>query len=167
MTEQIIQQKGNEDLLYPAEDAQQILQIAIAQQTETGELSRQQLLEIAEELGISAQTLLAAEQEWQIRKSELKDQKLFDQHRRQRLQHRLVRYGIVSVFFLGLRLILGGWFTPVLYVVLGSWALTLAWDAWRIYTDNEFSYRQEFERWRRQKQVKRAVNRFFNWLAGA
>ena len=41
---------SNMDKLYAMEDAQRILQIAIAQETESGELSQQQLLEIAEEL---------------------------------------------------------------------------------------------------------------------
>ena len=43
--------------LYASEDAQQILQIAIAKETEAGELTRAQLAEIASELNIAPETL--------------------------------------------------------------------------------------------------------------
>lgn len=157
---------GDDALLYPAEDAQQILQIAIARDTESGELSRAQLLEIAEELGISAATLRLAEQEWQVRKFELADQKLFDQQRQQRFQHGLARFGIFGAFALGLNGLAGGWLIWPIYLIFGPWGVKLVWDAWRLYQKNEYTYSQDFERWRRKKQVKRAVNRFFNWLAG-
>ncbi|MBD0334184.1 MAG: 2TM domain-containing protein [Cyanobacteria bacterium Co-bin13] len=157
---------GDDALLYPAEDAQQILQIAIARETESGELSRSQLLEIAADLGIASETLLAAEQEWQVRKFELADQKLFDQQRRQRFQHGLSQFVIFGGFSLGLNFLIGGWLIWPIYLIFGPWALKLAWDAWRIYQHNDYTYSQEFERWRRKKQVKRAVNRFFSWLSG-
>jgi fatty acid desaturase len=157
---------ADDDLLYPAEDAQQILQLAISRQVESGELSRTQLLEIAEELGIAATTLTAAEQEWQLRKFELAEQRQFDQHRRQRFQHRLARFVIFGGFSLGLNFLVGGWLTWPIYLLFGPWGLKLAWDAWRIYQPNEYSYAQEFEQWRRRKQVKRAVGRFFSWISG-
>ncbi|HEY9877134.1 MAG TPA: 2TM domain-containing protein [Leptolyngbyaceae cyanobacterium] len=164
MTERYL---GDDALLYPAEDAQQILQIAIARQTESGELSRGQLLEIAEELGIASETLLAAEQEWQLRKFELADQKLFDQQRRQRFQHGLARFGILGGLSLGFSALAAPWLSWPIYIIFGPWGMKLAWDAWRVYTPNEYSYSQEFERWRRKKQMKRAVNRFFSWISGS
>lgn len=164
MTERYV---GDDALLYPAEDAQQILQIAIARQTESGELSRGQLLEIAEELGIASETLLAAEQEWQLRKFELADQKLFDQQRRQRFQHGLSRFVILGGLSLGFSTLVAHWLIWPIYFIFGPWGIKLAWDAWRIYQPNEYSYSQEFERWRRRKQMKRAVNRFFSWISGA
>ncbi|MEM9980167.1 MAG: hypothetical protein AAF808_21290, partial [Cyanobacteria bacterium P01_D01_bin.2] len=72
--------------LYPMEDAQRILQLAIAQESESGQLSHQQLLEIADELNISPATLQTAEQEWHIIKRKAKDHQLFQQQRRQRLK---------------------------------------------------------------------------------
>ena len=50
--------------LYASEEAQQILQIAIAKETEGGELTRTQLMEIAAELNIAPETLMSAEREW-------------------------------------------------------------------------------------------------------
>jgi len=146
------------DVLYPAEDAQQILNIAIARQTEAGELSRIQLLEIAEELGISAQTLQEAEQEWATKKYEIADQRLFDRQRRERFHHGLAKFGLFGVFLLGFNLFTGGSLTWLIYIVFGPWALKLSWDAWRIYRPNTYAYTQEFQRWRRKKRMERAVN---------
>lgn len=146
------------EFLYPAEDAQQILSLAIARQTESGELSRAQLLEIADELGISADTMAAAEREWDIKKYEIADQKLFDSQRQQRLQNDTAQFLIWGGGVLVFQLVTGGWlWNWLLYITLGPWALQIAWDAWRIYRPNNYSYRKEFEHWRRKQQMKRAV----------
>ena len=149
--------------LYPAEDAQQILSIAIARQTESGELSRTQLLEIAEEVGISADTLTAAEREWDVKKYELADQRLFDSQRRQRFQHGLAQFAIFGGFLLLFLVLTGGvgfwgWLVKfLLYLGVAPWGIKLSWDAWRIYRPNEYAYRREFQSWRRKQQMQRAV----------
>ncbi|MBD1916755.1 MULTISPECIES: 2TM domain-containing protein [Cyanophyceae] len=160
------------EFLYPAEDAQQILSIAIARQTESGELSRAQLLEIADELGISADTIAAAEREWDIKKYELADQRLFDSQRQQRFHHGLSRFAIYGGFLL-LFLVLtggvgfwGGLVKAFLYLTVAPWGLKLSWDAWRIYRPNEYGYRKEFQHWRRKQQMKRVVGGAMRRLLG-
>lgn len=152
--------------LYPAEDAQQILSIAIARQTESGELSRAQLIEIAEELGISAETLIEAEREWDIKKYEIADQRQFDRERRQRFHHGLSRFCFFTGFLFVLLILTGGlggwaWVASIakflLFFPVAPWGLKLAWNAWRIYRPNEYSYTKEFQRWRRKQQMRRAV----------
>lgn len=169
---------NNQDsaFLYPAEDAQQILSIAMARQTESGDLSRAQLLEIAEELGISAETLAEAEREWDIKKYEIADQRQFDRERKQRFQHSLSRF----CFFIGFLLVLiiltgglGGWAWVaviaqfLLFFPASPWGLKLAWSAWRIYRPNEYSYTKEFQRWRRKQQMRRAVGGAVRRLIGS
>ncbi|PSN19082.1 hypothetical protein C7271_09210 [filamentous cyanobacterium CCP5] len=156
----------DEDRLYAAEDAQQILQIAIAQDIESGELSRGQLLEIASELGIAPGTLIQAEKEWQLRKQDMVDQHQFDRFRRERLGRGVMRFAIVALFLVGFKLLIGLW-AWLLYLVLGPWALKLVWDAWNIFYPDESSYAQAFERWRRKQQLKQVANRFVRWLSGA
>ncbi|MBD2110996.1 MULTISPECIES: 2TM domain-containing protein [Cyanophyceae] len=163
---------NNGEFLYLAEDAQQILSIAIARQTESGELSRAQLLEIADELGISADTIAAAEREWDVKKYELADQRLFDSQRRQRFHHGLSQFAIFGGFLLLFLVLTGGvgfWGGLVkflLYLGVAPWGLKLSWDAWRIYRPNEYGYRQEFQRWRRKQQMKRVVGGAMRRLLG-
>jgi hypothetical protein len=146
------------EFLYPAEDAQQILGLAIARQTESGELSRAQLLEIADELGISADTIAEAEREWDVKKYEIADQKVFDSQRKQRLQNDITQFLIWGGGALLFQIVTGGWlWNGLLYLAFGPWILQISWDAWRIYRPNNYSYRKEFERWRRKQQMKRAV----------
>jgi len=145
------------EVLYLAEEAQQILSLAIAREVESGELSRQQLLEIAEELGISAQTLAIAEAEWQLQKQDSSDKQVFDRQRRQRFHHGLARFLVVGGFLIAFDWLMGGSLTWLLYLGLGPWALQLTWRAWCIYRPNEYVYSQDFERWRRRQQMGRAV----------
>ena len=147
--------------LYPSEDAQQILQIAIARQTEAGELSRAQLMEIASELGISEETLLSAEQEWLSLRGVAQDQQTFDEYRRQRFQHHLVRYIVVNLFLLLLNFLTGGGVSWSLYVVLG-WGLGLALHAWSTFQPKGFKYEEEFQKWRRRRQFRESFSSLLN-----
>ena len=159
--------------LYPAEDAQQILSIAMARYQESGELSRAQLLDIAEELGISAETLAEAEQEWAGKKSEITDRQRFDQERKQRFQHGIARFCFFTGFWLMILIMTGGsgfWAfiaKGFLYLLSAPWGLMVAWEGWRIYRPNEYSYTKEFQRWRRKQQMWRAVGGAVRRLTGS
>ncbi|NJL88077.1 MAG: 2TM domain-containing protein [Leptolyngbyaceae cyanobacterium SM1_1_3] len=145
------------NVLYPSEDAQQILQIAIAKETEAGELSRDQLLEIAGELGITQATLVAAEQEWQQRKGELSDQRTFDGYRQQKFQHHLIRYTVVNVFLVALNLLMGGSLSWSLYIAL-AWGLGLSLHAWQTFWPSNFRYEADFQKWRRRRHLHQSFN---------
>ncbi|MFE4106514.1 2TM domain-containing protein [Almyronema epifaneia] len=145
------------NVLYPSEDAQQILQIAIAKETEAGELSRDQLVEIAGELGIAQSTLAAAELEWQQRKGEISEQRTFNHYRQQKFQHHLIRYTVVNVFLILLNLLTSGGLSWSLYVVL-AWGLGLSLHAWQTYWPSNFKYEAEFQKWRRRRHLHQSFN---------
>ncbi|NJM95923.1 MAG: 2TM domain-containing protein [Phormidesmis sp. RL_2_1] len=151
--------------LYASEDAQQILQIAIAKETESGDLTRTQLAEIAAELNIAPETLWSAEREWINLKSESTQQMLFNQQRRQKFQHHLIRYGIFNSFLLLLNLLAGG-YGFALFVAL-AWAIPLVLHGWRAYQSSGFRYQKDFENWQRRQQVKQSMSNFFNRLLKA
>ena len=151
--------------LYASEEAQQILQIAIAKETESGELTRQQLSEIAAELNIAPETLWAAAREWLDLKSESTQQALFNQQRRQKFHHHLIRYSVFNVFLLLLNLLAGGY--GVAAFVALAWGLGLALHGLRAYQSSGYRYQQDFENWRRRQQVKQSVFSFFNRLLNA
>ncbi|MFQ4135778.1 2TM domain-containing protein [Nodosilinea sp. PGN35] len=92
---------------------------------------------------------------------------MFDSQRKQRLQNDVAQFAIWGGGALVFQLVTGGWlWNPLLYIVLGPWALQIAWDAWRIYRPNNYTYRKEFERWRRKQQMKRAVGGAVRRLLG-
>ncbi|NEP19339.1 MAG: 2TM domain-containing protein [Leptolyngbya sp. SIO4C1] len=151
--------------LYAAEDAQRILQLAIAKDTESGELSRAQLVEIASELGIKADTLWAAEREWLTLKDEAQEQQLFQTYREQKFQHHLARYSIVNGFLVLIDLLMGGGLGFSLYVAL-FWGLPLALHAWKTYRSTGYRYQKEFETWRRRRLVQQSVGKLVNRVLG-
>ncbi|WP_008310395.1 2TM domain-containing protein [Leptolyngbya sp. PCC 6406] len=151
--------------LYGAEDAQAILQLAIARETESGEMSRGQLLEIAAELGISSDTLAAAEQEWQVRQVEQAERQVFDQFRQQRFQHHLIRYTVVNGFAMALNYMAADRLSWSLYLAL-IWGLAIALHGWHTFRPTDYRYAEEFEKWRRQQQLKRSFRRAIDWLLG-
>ena len=151
--------------LYASEEAQQILQIAIAKETESGELTRTQLAEIAAELNISPETLWSAEREWIDLKSVSTQQALFNQQRRQKFQHHLIRYSIFNSFLLLLNLLAGGYGFAL--VVALAWGMGLSLHAWRAYQSSGYRYQKDFEQWQRRQQVKRSVSNLFNRFLNA
>jgi hypothetical protein len=150
------------DTLYRSEDAQQILQIAIARQAEAGELSRSQLFEIAAELNIASADIVAAEQEWLTRQGELAERQKFDRARHNRFQSRLVKHLIIASFLLVLYLI--GWKFMV-FPILGL-GISIALSAWKTYCLTEEDYHTAFQQWRQRQQLKQSVTSLVNRCLG-
>ncbi|HEY9809885.1 MAG TPA: 2TM domain-containing protein [Halomicronema sp.] len=153
---------------YSQDDVQQILNLALSRKEEGGEISRSQLLEIAQDLNISLAHLEAAEKEWLSRQGELQEQQVFDIYRRKKLQKNVVKYGIFNCFFVLLNLAGSGELSWSLYIVL-FWGLGLALQGWSIYQRDEEEYQQAFQRWRMKKQlgqsVNSLVNKFQKWIS--
>lgn len=150
------------DKLYAAEDAQRILQLAIAQEADAGELSQQQLLEIAEELHISPAALAAAESEWQLLKNRAEEHRLFHTQRLQRLRSRAVRYGLICSFLIALDLLTGSGlgfsrlsFSPYIVLFCG---LGLSLRAWRTFQTSGERYEKDLARWRRTRHVRQSLD---------
>ncbi len=156
----------DEPAIYQSEDAQAILQIAIARHTDEGELTRSQLLEIAEELGIASATLAEAEQQWALQCKERGELESFNQYRRQRFQSHLIRFAVINVVLFGVNGLAAGKVSWALYIFC-FWGAALSLQAWQTYWPNEQQYRRTFEKWRRQEQIKRSFSRLMDWLLGA
>jgi hypothetical protein len=96
---------------YDREDIQQILNLAIARQAdrENSEFSRDQLIEIATELGIPRESLQAAEREWQERQHIDRRHQEFNLYRHQQFQHKSGKYLIISGFSAPLTFSVAAW----------------------------------------------------------
>jgi hypothetical protein len=150
------------EILYRSEDAQQILNIAIARQAEAGELTRTQLLEVAAELNIDPADILAAEQEWASRQGELAQRQAFDRLRQGQFQSRLIKSGIMGGFFYALGVYVGSFFFfPIWGIGFG-----VALAAWKTYGLGEDAYNAAFLRWRQRQQLKRSVTGLLNRVLG-
>jgi hypothetical protein len=145
--------------VYQQEQVQQILALAMARREERGDMTREQLLEIAAELGISSNDLQSAELEWQINQGNLQEKALFNLERRGKLQRSFGRYSIVN-FFLMLLNFVGShtlsWSLPIL-LFWGLFMALKAWDTWQTEGEN---YEKALQRWRLKKQLGQSLT---NW----
>ncbi|HEY9673999.1 MAG TPA: 2TM domain-containing protein [Waterburya sp.] len=152
---------------YQQEDIQHILNIAIARQPDGGELSREQLVEIAAELGISTDSLIQAEQEWLLQKQERQKHREFNLYRRSRFKKRLAKYLIVNTFLIGLNLLTVGHLSWSLYILL-FWGLGLGFNAWNTFQLEGEDYERAFQKWYRQHQLAQVARTVYtrvnNWL---
>ena len=152
---------------YHQEDIQQILNLAIARQAKGGEFSREQLVEIATELGISTDTLLEAERDWQIQQGEQQKRSEFNLYRRGKLQKRVGKYLIVNSFLLGLNFVSAGELSWSLYILL-FWGLGLGLGAWNTYQLQGEEYQQAFRKWYRKHQIAQSIyTRINSWIKAA
>ncbi|NJL20508.1 MAG: 2TM domain-containing protein [Leptolyngbyaceae cyanobacterium SM1_3_5] len=150
---------------YRQEDAQQILHIAIARQVESGELTRVQLFEIADELGISAADLELAEAQWQSQHGERQERQAFDRYRRSKLGQSFGRFAIVNGFFMLLNG-MGGELSWSLYVA-AAWGMLLSLEAWKTYQTAGEAYETAFSHWYQKRRIRRKFSSLFDRLLKA
>lgn len=155
---------------YNQEDIQHILNLAIARQSKGGEFSREELVEIAVEIGISTESLLAAEQEWLLQQEERQKHCQFNLYRRSQLKRRFGKFLIVNSFLMALNLLSVGQLSWSLYIVL-FWGLWLGLSAWNTFQLQGEEYERAFQKWHRKHQLTQAVTTIYtrinNWLKTA
>jgi hypothetical protein len=150
--------------LYRQEDAQQILQLAIARQVESGDITREQLIEIADELGISPQDLVAAERDWLARQGDRQEQQAFNAYRRSQFRQHATKYLIINGFLVTLNWMAVGELSWSLYIAV-IWAMLLSLDAWKSFQTDGDRYERMFQQWRRKRQFRQSVSTLFDrWL---
>ena len=147
---------------YSQEDVQQILQLAIARQADDEkEFSHDVLLEIAEELDISLETLNLAEEDWVTKQGEIQHRQAFDVHRQRRFKKRAGNFAIVNTFLLSIDLLTGGGINWALYIFL-FWGMFVGLDGWNTFQTKGEDYEAAFQRWQRKHQLKRSFNNLVN-----
>lgn len=143
---------------YSHEDVQQILQLAIARQVDDNkEFSHEVLLEIAEELDISPETLKLAEADWANKQGEIQHRQAFNLHRQRRFKKRAGNYAIINSFLLSIDFLTGGGINWALYIVL-FWGLFLGLDGWNTFQTQGEEYEAAFQNWYRKHQLKRSMD---------
>ncbi|WP_071191446.1 2TM domain-containing protein [Trichormus sp. NMC-1] len=110
-------------MTYSSEEMQQILQKAFARKQE-GEFSQEQIIEIALELGVSSESLQAAEKEWLIQQVEMKKQQISNSQKRKEFKSHLISFIVINGFLILLNLFTSPSYFWAIYPILG-WGLGL------------------------------------------
>jgi hypothetical protein len=117
---------------YRSDEIQAILQRAMTMKAQGGEFSREQLLEMAEELGIAPETLQSAERQWRQEEKERQKRRVFRTYRRRAFQGHLFAYLLVNAFLIILDFGNDGSLDWAFWPLLG-WGIGVAFDAWSTY----------------------------------
>lgn len=137
---------------YSEEAAREILRRAMEEDQQEKDFSREQLQAMADELGISHESLARAEQTWLSEERTLperEDQVAFLRHRQQAFRSHAAMFVIVNIFLFFLNIATGfesWWF---IYPLLG-WGMGLAAHAWSVRQNEGHQYEQELAQWRAQ-----------------
>jgi hypothetical protein len=139
---------------YSQEDVREILNIAMADRsTLDSELSHPQLLEIAQELSISPETIQLAKNQWLSQQQAIKKHGEFNLYRRSKLQDRLGKYAIVNACLIPLNFFTGFGVPWSLYV-LTSWGIVRGVAAWRVFFQRQgYGYDRAFQKWEYQQKM--------------
>ncbi len=137
---------------YDEEAVQEILRLALIKQGQDGSLLRSQLVEIAEELGISEAVLAAAEEEWQVQAEEQQARTDFAVYRHQQLRQGIVRFIIINSFLVLLNGVTAHRIDWSVYPVL-IWGMAIMFQAWQVLQSEGEQYDRAFRRWRLRQQI--------------
>jgi hypothetical protein len=139
---------------YRQEDIREILNIALADRsTLDTELPYSQLLEIAQELSISPDSIELAKNQWLDRQQAIKKHQEFDSYRRSKLQDRISKYAIVNACLIPINFFTGFGVPWSLYV-LTSWGIVRGVAAWRVFFQRQgYGYDRAFQKWAYQQKM--------------
>ncbi|MEH1795204.1 2TM domain-containing protein [Nostoc sp.] len=135
-------------MTYDSEDVQKILEIALTRKQE-GEFSREQLLEMASELGISSDILETTEKKWFAEQEEERSLHTFNTFRRRGFWTHFVSFLAVNLFLIILNFITSPSYFWAIFPVLG-WGLGLFLHWWSVYQSKSEDYEIAFQKWRSQ-----------------
>lgn len=136
---------------YSEEQVDQILRYALAKRTNGQNLTKQQIYEIASDMGISESDFLAAVQQWQSTQSIRQEQVEFDKYKQKSFNSNFLKYAIVNSFLVALNLFTSGKIGWAIYPLL-FWGLGVALDAWSTYQKESDEYEKQFQKWQRKQK---------------
>ena len=134
---------------YTSDDVQQILQRALTRKQD-GQFSREQLMEMASELGITSDVLQEAEAEWKLKRNEEHERKSFNAFQRRAFKAHLIPYLAVNTFLVLINLVTSPGYFWAIFPMLG-WGLGLFFHGWSAYQTEGEAYERMFQQWKKGK----------------
>lgn len=151
---------------YTQEELTEILHLAIARQEQSEEFTHLQLLEIADELGISLQTLQEVQQDWQQQKHLQRNREAFDAYLRDKFRQKTISSLLITVFFIALDLLTGGGLSWSRYIILLA-GLAISLNAWKTFQPKGAAYEKSYQRWQNQRQIKQTMSQIWHTVQKA
>ena len=136
---------------YSEEQVEQILRYALSKKTNGQSLTKQQVYEIASDMGVSETDFLASVQEWQSTQAIRKEQSEFDKYKKRSFQTNLLKYVIINSFLVALNLFTSRAISWAIYPLL-FWGLAVVLDAWVTYQSESEEYEKQFQKWLRKQK---------------
>ena len=137
---------------YNEEQVAQILRHALnSRSSNPQQLSREQVYEIASELGVSRSDFLAAEEKWRSQEIQNTELVKFDIYKQQKFRDGILKYAIVNGFLVSINLFSSGTVNWAVYPLM-FWGIAIALDAWSTYQKDSSEYAKQFEKWKRKQQ---------------
>jgi len=121
-------------MTYNSEEMQQILEVAFKRKQQ-GEYTREQIIEIASELGVSSESLQAAEKEWLKNNVKVKKEQMSHSQQRKEFKSHLFAFMAINGFLVILNLGVSPGYFWAIYPMLG-WGLGLLFHGIKVYTSN-------------------------------
>ena len=121
-------------MTYNSEEMQQILEVAFRRKQQ-GEYTREQIIEIASELGVSSESLQAAEQEWLKNNVEVKKDQMSNSQQQKGFKSHLFTFIVINGFLVILNLVVSPGYFWAIYPILG-WGLGLLLHGMKVYISN-------------------------------
>jgi hypothetical protein len=118
-------------MTYNSEEMQQILEVAFKRKQE-GEFTREHIIEIASELGVSSESLKAAEQEWLTEEVQVKKKQMSNHQKQQEFKLHLITFIAVNGFLILLNLFTSPGYFWAIFPLLG-WGLGLFLHWMKVY----------------------------------
>jgi hypothetical protein len=148
---------GSGQKFYEEGDAEEILKLAMSRSPAAGAISREKLLQTAEELGITPEALADAELKYERQKNEQQEFNEFIAQQRRGFFGHLTSYVIVNAFLVTINLITDPgdiWFH---WPLLG-WGIGIAFHAVGTFAKGSEMQREAFRDWRRRRTLVRLLD---------
>ena len=138
--------------LYNQDAVQEILQLALARRSDIEGYSRSQLLEMGQELGLAEADITAAEAKWQEIYGDQGDRARFQASEKQRIQRRITKVAIITLFLGPMNLITSHQLDWSLLIAL-TWGLFIALDAWKSQQTDTDTFEKRFQNWQTDQKT--------------
>ncbi|MCH8275021.1 MAG: 2TM domain-containing protein [Armatimonadetes bacterium] len=139
---------------YEEGDVEEILKRAVAIDATRGRSGRDSMIRAAGELGISEETVVAAERQWMKEKAKREEMREFIAHQRNDFWGHLACYVGVNTLLLAFNFAQSGRITWAIWPLLG-WGLGIFFHMLSAFDTKGKEFRKEFQDWKKGRESDR------------